>query len=107
MSWLSVFLPKQRLAWVAVAALALIVAVPAGLMIRGQSGGGEQPELSGISEPDNDASQAQKDKDKACEEAKDRAKGQTSNVAPERSPSAAKAPDDPCDPSKREGVTKK
>jgi hypothetical protein len=57
-------LPRRRLALVMVAALALIVAVPAGLLIRGPSGGGAQPELSGVEEPVKDTSQ----KDKACED---------------------------------------
>jgi hypothetical protein len=56
--------PRRRLALAMVAALALIVAVPAGLLIKGQSGGGAQPELSGVEEPVKDTSQ----KDKACED---------------------------------------
>jgi hypothetical protein len=55
--------PRRRLALAMVAALALIVAVPVGLSIRGPSGGG-QPELSGVEEPVKDTSQ----KDKACED---------------------------------------
>ena len=58
-----ILLPRRRLALALVAALALIVAVPVGLSIRGPSGGG-QPELSGVEEPVKDTSQ----KDKACED---------------------------------------
>jgi hypothetical protein len=96
-----------------VAALALIVAVPAGLMIRDQSGG-PQPELSGVPEPASDVSQ--QEKDKACEEkAKDLAKKDLAKVEksksalPERAPSSASTPKDPCDRStpQRDGSTSK
>ena len=99
---LSALLPRQqRVAWAMVAALALIVAVPAGLMIRDQSGG-PQPELSGVPEPANDA--AQQEKDKACEEKlKDLAKKDIGNAEkskpalPDSAPSSASTPKDPCD----------
>jgi hypothetical protein len=91
----SVFLPRQRLALALVAALALVLAVPAGLMIRDQSGGGGQPELSGVEEPVNAASQAEKDK--ACEEKKDKAKAEKSKSGTN---ATANAPDDACDDSK-------
>jgi hypothetical protein len=98
---LSAFLPRQRIAWAMVAALALIVAVPAGLMMRGQSGGG-QPELSGVEEP----AVSQQQKDKACEDwlkemsKKDASKQDLSKVQPSKSalpdsPSAGTPPKDP------------
>lgn len=120
----SAFLPRQRIAWAMAATLAVIVvAVPAGLMMRGQSGG-SQPELSGVEEPVDTVSQQQKDK--ACEDkskdasSKDASNKDTSNkdmpkveksksAPPERSPASATAPKDPCDRStpNRDGGTKK
>ena len=118
MSWdlssflLSIFQPKQRIAWALVAALAVIVAVPAGMIIRDQSGGGAQPELSGVSEPVKESSQAQKDKEKACEEkakenAKEKAKAEKTGAAPARAPSDAN--EDPCDSlkPKQDGAVRK
>jgi hypothetical protein len=105
---LSIFQPRRRLAIALVAALAVIVAVPAGLILRDQSGGGAQPELSGISEPVKEVPPAQKDK--ACDEkSKDKAKTETSKSATDRSRSDPNAPADPCDPltPKREGATSK
>jgi hypothetical protein len=103
----SIFVPRQRVAWALVAALAVIVAVPAGLVIRYQTGGGVQPELSGISEPVKETPKPQKDK--ACEEkSKDEAKTETQKSATDRSPSSTDAKD-PCDRTapKRDGVTSK
>jgi hypothetical protein len=87
--------PRQRLVWAAVAAfVVIVVAVPAGLMITGQSGGGPQPELSSVPEPSEDASQKQK----ACEEKlkveKQKAKKENSAL-PGISPSSSSK--DPCD----------
>jgi hypothetical protein len=96
-----ILLPRRRLALALVAALALIVAVPAGLLIRGQSGGGTQPELSGVEEPVKDTSprkdnscedKAKEDKSKA-DKSKDMAKADTS-----KSKDLSKdASIDPCD----------
>jgi hypothetical protein len=91
-----ILFPRRRLALAMVAALALIVAVPAGLWIRGQSGGGAQPELSGVEEPVKDTSSQ---KDKSCDDklkedkSKDLAKADKS-----KSKDLSKdAPVDPCD----------
>jgi hypothetical protein len=66
---LSALLPRQRMALAMVAALVAVLAVPAGLMIGGRfgvSGGGGEPELSAVSEPDVDAQRkACKEKEKA------------------------------------------
>jgi hypothetical protein len=105
---LTAFLPRQRIAWAMVAALALIVAVPAGLMINGQSGG-PQPELSGVPEPVDAVSQ--QEKDKACEEKlKEMQKaGKSKPALPDRPPSSASTPKDPCDrpTPQRDGSTNK
>jgi len=90
-SWLAMLMPRQRLAWALVAALVVIVAVPASRMIRDQSGGGEQPELSGVTEPETPQSQ----RDKACEDSKkEKAKAQKAGQPLPDTP----AKDDPCDP---------
>jgi hypothetical protein len=105
----SLLLPRRRLALVMVAALALIVAVPAGLLIRGQSGGGAQPELSGVEEPVKDTSQ----KDKACEDkakqdkSKDMAKADKSKPKDLSKDSSKDASIDPCDRSPDRGGAKK
>ena len=103
-----ILVPRRRLALAMVAALALIVAVPVGLSIRGPSGGG-QPELSGVEEPVKDTSQ----KDKACE---DKAKEDKSKA--DKSKDIAKADKskskdiskdgsiDPCDRSRDPGAKK-
>jgi hypothetical protein len=96
---LSVILPRQRIAWVMVAALLLVVAVPAGLMIGGRFGqqGGVEPELSSV-EPSGDAAQ----KKKACEEKlKEKAKDEKSKPASSlpAAPSPSAELKDPCDPS--------
>src|ERR1700722_2097232 len=64
-AFFSSLFPQRRLALALVAALALMVAVPAGLLIRGPSGGGGQPELSGVEEPVKDTSPR---KDTSCED---------------------------------------
>jgi hypothetical protein len=74
-------------------------------LIKGQSGGGAQPELSGVEEPVKDTSQ----KDKACEDkakedkSKDMAKADKS-----KSKDLSKDPSiDPCDRSPDRGGAKK
>jgi hypothetical protein len=92
-SWslsLAALFPRRRLAFAALAALAIIVAVPAGLIIGGRvGGGGEDPELSSVNEPD---SPAQRCKDKAKEAAKDAGKSAKTTAKP-----ADPAAKDPCD----------
>jgi hypothetical protein len=94
-----ILLPRRRLALALVAALALIVAVPVGLSIRGPSGGG-QPELSGVEEPVKDTSQP---KDKSCEDkakedkSKDLAKAEKSKSKDSSKDLSKDASIDPCD----------
>ena len=101
--------PRRRLALAMVAALALIVAVPAGLSIRGPSGGG-QPELSGVEEPVKDTSPR---KDKACEDKakEDKSKADKSKDMAKADTSKSKdlskdASIDPCDRSRDPGAKK-
>jgi hypothetical protein len=100
--------PRRRLALALVAALALIVAVPAGLLIKGQSGGG-QPELSGVEEPVKDTSPP---KDKSCEDKakEDKSKDNSKDLAKaEKSKSKDTSKDgsiDPCDRSRDSGAKK-
>ena len=100
-----ILLPRRRLALALVAALALIVAVPVGLSIRGPSGGG-QPELSGVEEPVKDASprkdkscedKAKEDKDKSKDVAKDLAKADKSKSKDSSKDPSKDAAIDPCD----------
>jgi len=100
--------PRRRLALAMVAALALIVAVPVGLSIRGPSGGG-QPELSGVEEPVKDTSQ----KDKACEDKakEDKSKADESKDIAKADKSKSKdiskdGSIDPCDRSRDPGAKK-
>ena len=99
-AFLSTLVPGRRLALAMVAALALIVAVPAGLFIRGQSGGGTQPELSGVEEPVKDTSQQDKscdDKSKADKSKADKSKD-LAKADKAKSKDLAKDPAiDPCD----------
>jgi hypothetical protein len=92
---LSMLLPRRRIAWAMVAALALIVATPAGLMLSGRYGGpqgGGEPELSAVPEPAGDASQRQK----SCEDKlNELAKAGKLKKAPERAADASE-PKDPC-----------
>jgi hypothetical protein len=96
----SILFPRRRLALAMVAALALIVAVPAGLLIKGQSGGGAQPELSGVEEPVKDTSPR---KDKSCEDkakedkSKDMAKADKSKSKDLSKEPSKDAAIDPCD----------
>jgi hypothetical protein len=93
---LSAFLPRRRIAWAMVAALALIVATPAGLMLSGRFGGpqgGGEPELSAVPEPADDASQRQK----SCEDKlSELAKAGKLKKSPERAANASE-PKDPCE----------
>jgi hypothetical protein len=82
---LAALFPRQRIAIAGLAALAIVLAVPAGLMIlkRGASGGGE-PELTSVNDPEatvqsckdkkqdkKDPVQADKDRKKTASSAKD------------------------------------
>jgi hypothetical protein len=113
---LSAFLPRRRIAWAMVAALALIVATPAGLMLSGRYGGpqgGGEPELSSVPAPELSSAPADetpKDQ-KSCEE-KLKEKAEKAKTGPsERSPASAQAPKDdqhdPCDHPGRDGSTDK
>jgi anti-sigma factor RsiW len=92
---LSALLPRQRMALAMVAALALILTVPAGLMIGSRLGGpgGGEPELSAVPEPDV-AAQQQACKDKA--NAAKAEKSKTAVPAPKETSDGSK-PKDPCD----------
>lgn len=91
---LASLLPRQRLALAAVAAAALLVAVPAGLIVTGKIGkSGGEPELSGVEDPkDEVARRVQECRDKLAKEATDKSAGMSKDVAPKKD---AK---DPCDP---------
>jgi hypothetical protein len=98
-------LPRQRVALAAVAVLAVMLAIPAGMMFKG--GGGGEPELSGVSEADLLAAKVKACKDKQAKEA-DQAKA--SKTAPPAAPKTADGkPKDPCDPAelKKESAKKK
>ncbi|WP_154071280.1 hypothetical protein [Bradyrhizobium lablabi] len=91
-------LPRQRLALAMVAAVALIVAVPAGLMVGGRlggPGGGAEPELSAVPEPDPATQQLEACKDKSKDASK-AAKAKT--AASPQSKDAASDAKDPCNP---------
>ena len=106
---LASLLPRQRMALAAVAALALIVAVPAGLIVSGKFGkSGGEPELSGVEDPkDTAAKRLQECRDKVAKEAKE-AKEAKSGTAAKDKKDAAKDAKDPCDPaSLKDGSAKK
>jgi hypothetical protein len=97
-------LPRQRLALAMAAVLAVVVIIPAGMMISGrfdQPGG--EPELSGV-EPDSEAARLQACKDKL----KEAQTGEKSKTATPASKDGSK-PKDPCDPPepKGDGAAKK
>jgi hypothetical protein len=100
-AFFSSLFPQRRLALALVAALALMVAVPAGLLIRGPSGGG-QPELSGVEEPVKDTSPR---KDTSCEDKSQEDKSKADKSKADKSKDVAKADKskskdpsiDPCD----------
>jgi hypothetical protein len=90
---LAALFPRQRIAIAALAALAIMLAVPAGLVVlkRGGSGGAE-PELTSVSEPDatpQSCKDKKQDKKDSMEIGKD-GKKSASSVAKDK---------DPCDPS--------
>jgi anti-sigma-K factor RskA len=99
-------LPRQRVALAAVAVLAVVLAIPAGMMFKG--GGGGEPELSGVSDADLEAARVKACRDKVAKEAE---KAKTSNTAAPAAPKTADGskPKDPCDPAelKRDGAKKK
>jgi hypothetical protein len=96
-------LPRQRLALAMVAVLAVVVAIPAGMMIKGGGGGGE-PELSGVSDADIEAARLKACKDKQEKEAKAAKEGK----APSKEAAAnAPAQKDPCAPPEPKGAKKK
>ncbi|CAN7717819.1 hypothetical protein LJR220_007123 [Bradyrhizobium sp. LjRoot220] len=100
-------LPRQRLTLALVAALALIVTIPAGLILSSRFGGPGEPELSGVSDADTEAARLQ-----ACKEKEKNAKaGKTGAAIPERKEASSNgaAAKDPCDPPepKRDGAVKK
>jgi hypothetical protein len=101
-------LPRQRLVLAMVAVLAVIVTIPAGMMISSRLGGGE-PELSGVSDADAEATRVQACKDKAKKDAEKA--GKSAPAVPPRKEAASNAPPpkDPCDPPepKRDGAAKK
>lgn len=84
-------LPRQRVALAAVAVLAVVLAIPAGMMFKG--GGGGEPELSGVSDADLEAARVKACKDKQEKEAKAAKEGK---ALPKET--ADKAKKDPCDP---------
>jgi hypothetical protein len=92
-------LPRQRMAVAMVAVLAVILSVPAGLMISSRlSGpGGGEPELSSVPEPDA-VSQQQACKDKA--NAAKAEKSKTAAATAEKSKTAVSAPKETSDGSK-------
>jgi len=94
---LASLLPRQRLALAAVTAVALLVAVPAGLIVTGKIGkSGGEPELSGVEDPkDEVAKRVQECRDKLAKEAKDKSAGMSKDVAKDATKKDAK---DPCDP---------
>jgi hypothetical protein len=95
-SWtlsLAALFPRQRIAIAALAALAIVLGVPAGLVVlkRGGSGGAE-PELTSVSEPEptpQSCKDKKQDKKDSIETSKD-GKKPASSVAKDK---------DPCDPS--------
>jgi hypothetical protein len=97
-------LPRQRLALAMVAVLAVVIAIPAGMMIKG--GGGGEPELSGVSDADLEAARLKACKDK---QEKEKAAKTTPTTPPKQASANAPAPKDPCDPPepKRDGAAKK
>jgi hypothetical protein len=101
-------LPRQRMALAMVAVLAVVVAVPAGMMINSRlGGGGGEPELSGVSDADIEAARL-----KACKDKQEKAaKAGTSKTAMPAAKETADGskPKDPCDPPepKRDGAAKK
>jgi hypothetical protein len=97
-------LPRQRLALAAVAALTLIVAVPAGLVISGKFGrSGGEPELSSVEDQQDSAAKRLKEcKEKAAKDAKDSKSASAAKTPAKDGKDAKDVKDvdvkDPCDP---------
>ncbi len=88
---LATLFPRQRMAIAALAALVVVVAVPAGLIKRGSSGG-DEPELTSVNEPATTRQSCPDNEDK-----KQARKGQT--PAEKDSKKTGAAAKDPCAPS--------
>ena len=100
-------LPRQRLTLAMAVALAVIVTIPAGMILSSRFGGSGEPELSGVSDADTDEGRL-----KACKEKEEKARaGKTGAAIPERKEAASNGTPakDPCDPPepKRDGAVKK
>ena len=89
--WIS----SQRVALAAVAVLAVVLAIPAGMMFK--SGGGGEPELSGVSDADLEAARVKACKDKVAKEAEQAKASKTAAPAAPKAADGSK-PKDPCDP---------
>lgn len=104
-------LPRQRLALAAVAAAALVVAVPAGLVISGKFGkSGGEPELSSVEDQQDSAAKRLKEcREKAAKAAKDaKSAGAAKDAAKDSAKDVAKDAKDPCDPANlKDGSAKK
>jgi hypothetical protein len=99
-------LPRQRFAVAMVAALAVVLAIPAGMMLSSKFGAPGEPELSGVSDADIEAARLKECRDKEKEKA---AKAEKSApAAPAGNNAANTPPKDPCDPAelKRSGARK-
>jgi hypothetical protein len=96
-------LPRQRLALAMAAVLAVVVAIPAGMMIKGGGGGGE-PELSGVSDADLEAARVKACRDKQEKEAKAAKEGKVPSKETSANTPAQK---DPCAPLEPKGAKKK
>jgi hypothetical protein len=94
---LASLLPRQRMALAAVTALALLVAVPAGLILSGKFGrSGGEPELSGVEEQQQVAAKRlQECRDKMAKEARD---SKSAGVAKDAAKNLTKDGKDPCEP---------
>ena len=99
-------LPRQRVALAAVAVLAVVLAIPAGMMFK--SGGGGEPELSGVSDADLEVARVKACKDKVAKEAEQAKASKTAAPAAPKAADGSK-PKDPCDPAelKKDGAKKK
>ena len=99
-------LPRQRIALAAVAVLAVMLAIPAGMMFKG--GGSGEPELSGVSDADLLAARVKACKDKQAKEAEQAKASNTATPAAPKTTDGSK-PRDPCDPAelKKDGAKKK
>lgn len=96
-------LPRQRLALAMAAVLAVVIAIPAGMMFKGGGGGGE-PELSGVSDADLEAARVKACRDKQEKEAKAAKEGKVPSKETSANTPAQK---DPCAPLEPKGAKKK